>query len=189
MTDIGSGAPLAPQWDNPAYFDDVTEDVIEEQAKQQGMAESAGASAAWQKVARDWFASLPVGMSITADDLTDAIGVPTSQGAVGAAFAAAASRGLIAPVGMAKSRREGRHNSRTLAWEKAVPPTVTEPVGRTVWAECTGCHKASPLDTLSSKYGKPQLVGEVKGKRLWEAKCHVCKPSKASRLEAIWKER
>jgi hypothetical protein len=47
---------------------------------------------------------------------------------------------------------------------------------------------------MTSRFGKPQLSGEVKGKRLMEAKCPVCdktpkgrKPPK-NRSEAMWRE-
>jgi hypothetical protein len=186
MTDIGMGAPLAPDWDNPSYFDDtVTAIVDEEQAKVDGMARAANASASWQQSAREWFDSLDVGTIFTADDLTTAIGVPSSPGAVGAAFNAASSRTVIEAYGTALSTREGRHRSLTRSWRKVTPSTEV-----TVKAQCTGCGAICPLDQLHSKYGKPQLVGEVRGKRLWEAKCHACdKPSRAARMQAIWKER
>jgi hypothetical protein len=54
---------------------------------------------------------------------------------------------------------------------------------------CTGCGTETYLDHLSSRFGKAQLVGEIKGARLWEASCSECpKRKKKSPLEAIWKE-
>jgi hypothetical protein len=54
---------------------------------------------------------------------------------------------------------------------------------------CTGCGNESHLDKLSSRFGKAQLIGEIKGARLWEASCSECpKRKKKNHLEAIWKE-
>lgn len=53
---------------------------------------------------------------------------------------------------------------------------------------CQGCGAERHLDALDSKWGKPQLVGEIKGKRLMEARCPKCdlKPHKG--MQAVWKE-
>ena len=53
---------------------------------------------------------------------------------------------------------------------------------------CTGCGAVRRLDQLSSRFGRPQLMGEIKGKRLWEAKCPTCDKNNTKGMQAIWKE-
>jgi hypothetical protein len=56
------------------------------------------------------------GRSFTADDLAEAVGAPSSPGAVGALFAAGRRSGLIATTGYATSRRIGRHSGLQRVW-------------------------------------------------------------------------
>lgn len=59
-------------------------------------------------------------------------------------------------------------------------------------ATCQGCGATKALSDLTSKYGRPQLVGEIKGAHLWEAQCEWCDAGKGKNkvisLQAIWKE-
>ncbi len=93
----------------------------EEQAKQDGVDQAAGATPDWQFAAREWIDGQPMGATFTADDLCDAIGVPASQGAVGAAFVAASKRGTIGALNYVKSDRAGRHKSRIMKWRRIDP--------------------------------------------------------------------
>ena len=56
------------------------------------------------------------------------------------------------------------------------------------WATCTGCGAGRKVSDLSSKYGKAQLLGEIKGLRMWEATCQTCNAKAKKGLQAIWKE-
>jgi hypothetical protein len=88
----------------------------EEEARDEGMAWAATASAPWVVVATDWVVARPEGTVIHPDHVTTAVGVPTSQGACGALFRALHLRGVIRPGGRAISRREGRHHSGVQLW-------------------------------------------------------------------------
>lgn len=68
------------------------------------------------------------------------------------------------------------------------PPEPPRPPSDIVYARCTGCGDVKPVDMLGSKYGKPQIVGEVRGLRLWEARCSTCNRDQSKGLQAIWKE-
>jgi hypothetical protein len=70
---------------------------------------------------------------------------------------------------------------------RLAPTAPAQPVGGQT-ACCTGCGAVSLIVNLSSKYGPPQLMGEIKGLRLWEAKCRTCDKGSAKGLQAIWKE-
>jgi hypothetical protein len=82
--------------------------------------------------------------------------------------------------------KAGRHPA-----EHGAERTIKDEPKRS-WFLCTGCGAQSTYAALSSKYGKPQLVGEIKDKRLVEAKCQVCEEkgrrSKGARMQAIWRE-
>ena len=53
---------------------------------------------------------------------------------------------------------------------------------------CTGCGDIKSEADLFSKYGKPQVVGFIKDKRLMEAKCAKCDSRPRKGLQAIWRE-
>lgn len=53
---------------------------------------------------------------------------------------------------------------------------------------CTTCGAVQPVTGLASKYGPPQLVGEIRGLRLWEAKCEKCDRNTVKGMQSIWKE-
>lgn len=90
----------------------------EEEAKQEGMDAAAGATLDWQFAAREWVMSQPVGEMVMSDDVTWAIGVPPSKGAVGALFSGLARQKHIQRAGMGRSRRSGRHKSSVAVWRR-----------------------------------------------------------------------
>jgi hypothetical protein len=90
----------------------------EEEAKQAGMDAAAGVTIDWQYVARQWVIGLRPGSALISDDVTKAVGVPRSPGAVGALFRALALEGVIVLEGVTKSRRAGRHASMVREWRK-----------------------------------------------------------------------
>lgn len=106
-------AGVTTLWDRPSL-----DDLIEQQLKEAGQDWAAMASAHWQAVARKWLEQVPIGTELTSDDVTDAVGVPTSQGAVGAFFSAARNKKQIVTVGLDISHREGRHGSTVRVWRK-----------------------------------------------------------------------
>lgn len=67
-------------------------------------------------------------------------------------------------------------------------PTVTPPPLPTIVFTCTGCGNTSMERDLFSKYGKPQVVGFIREKRLMEAKCAKCNAKPRKGLQAIWRE-
>lgn len=96
----------------------ATELPTEEQARDAGMAAAAAGTPDWHAVGMRWIERLDLGARITSDDVTRAIGVPASQGAVGALIGAAKKKGLIAYVDRAKSYRKDRHQSGVDLWER-----------------------------------------------------------------------
>ncbi len=91
----------------------------EELAKEEGQRLAMVASIHWQTVAKEWVASLPRGTTVTSDDVTGHLGVPPSQGAVGALFSGLAKQGVVRMAGVTTSRREGRHGSMVRRWVRA----------------------------------------------------------------------
>jgi hypothetical protein len=69
---------------------------------------------------------------------------------------------------------------------KEVGP-APEPVKVAVFV-CQTCGKTAFENDMWSKWGKPQLVGEIKGKRLLEARCHTCEPKPKKGLQSVWRE-
>lgn len=78
--------------------------------------------------------------------------------------------------------REDHNGPLAPAWE---PVPMFKPPE---YFTCTGCGTEEALENLTSRFGKPQLVGEVKGKRLIEARCAVCDSHPHKGLQAVWKE-
>lgn len=111
---------LDPRWGyGPCRCHDKgpwTRQSNEEDEKRDGMDRAAIHTADWQHVAKDWVISRPSDTPLISDDVTAAIGVPPSQGAVGALFNALASGGYLRPDGYTKSRRTGRHASMVRRW-------------------------------------------------------------------------
>lgn len=64
-------------------------------------------------------------------------------------------------------------------------PTLSSPVTHVT---CTTCGDVKELGELSSKYGKAQLVGQVREKGLWEARCRNCEPKPHKGMQSIWRE-
>lgn len=80
--------------------DDRPRDVVAGQARRdQVLATLEVGTQPWSHWAATWIASLPLGKTFTADDMTDAIGLPDRHAAVGSAIAAASRRRLIARTG------------------------------------------------------------------------------------------
>jgi hypothetical protein len=83
-------------------------------------------------------------------------------------------------------------------WEQADVPATEAPQqvqafpaidSPGVVVACTVCGDEKRLGDLASKYGKPQLVGQVREKGLWEARCYTCQPKHhKGGLESIWRE-
>lgn len=71
----------------------------------------------WADAAQEALAELAAsGAAFTADDLRDRVGAPSSSGALGAAFRAAAAADLIRHVGYRRSRRISRHAGVIGVW-------------------------------------------------------------------------
>lgn len=85
----------------------------------------------------------------------------------------------------------GRLATYVLVSEGTFPEEPTQPEPdreRDPLMVCTGCGIYVPLSQLQSKYGKPQVVGYIKDKRLMEAKCPSCDKKPHKGMQAVWKE-
>ncbi len=96
----------------------ATTDPTEEEAREVGEARAASVTLDWQEAARRYVASLSLGVRLTSDHVTQAVGVPPSPGAVGALFSGLAKRHVVHHVGFTKSVRPGRHNGLIREWER-----------------------------------------------------------------------
>jgi len=88
----------------------------EEEARDQGMAQAATHTAPWQVVATQYVTARPRGDVIHPDEVTAAVGVPPSSGAVGALFRTLRISGVVAKGPDSVSRRPGRHLSGVHTW-------------------------------------------------------------------------
>lgn len=84
----------------------------------------------WADRARTWIARRFAGETFTADDVVDAVGLPSGglaqngNGAVGAVFAQARRAGLIEPIGWMESTRPTSHARPLRVWQR---------VGENLW--------------------------------------------------------
>jgi hypothetical protein len=109
------GGPTA----SPQHPSLNTLQALNQQLRDEGIARAAAALDSWTRscwqVGIAYWAS--VGRPFGADEVRE-LGVPepSSNGAVGAQFVAAANAGLIRPVGFVQSRRPSRHRSWQRQW-------------------------------------------------------------------------
>jgi hypothetical protein len=94
------------------------------QAAQLGQAVAVAAATPWAARAAAWIAARTAGEPFTADDVTDAVGLPSGgikqngNGAVGAVFAQARRAGLIDPIGWVESTRPTSHARPVRLWQR-----------------------------------------------------------------------
>jgi hypothetical protein len=81
--------------------------------------------------------------------------------------------------------RKHPDSGRDIFQYRLVAPAPPAPIP---YAACTTCGSVKAIDMLSSKYGKAQRVGEIRGKALYEARCITCDKDKKSGMQSIWKE-
>jgi len=95
-----------------------------EQRKTRGQAHALDAQPDWTPAAIAWVRELPEGETFTTEDITAALGLPRvvpgafRNGAVGGLIPALKARGLIVPVGYAKSKRKRSHAHLIRLWER-----------------------------------------------------------------------
>ncbi len=98
---------------------DATETKAVERAKaEEGMEVARGNTIPWQVRATQWVEALPPGTRVVSDDVTSALGVPISQGAVGALFSSLRAKKVLRFDGIDTSGRAGRHASMIRVWTR-----------------------------------------------------------------------
>lgn len=86
--------------------------------RDEGIATVLEAEPDWSGAALRWIESLPPGSRVDAVSVTEKVGRPERENAVGAVFGIASRRGWIKPVGIVQSSRPQRHAGRILEWER-----------------------------------------------------------------------
>ncbi len=94
--------------------------------RDEGMEHASRGQDAWKALAMlELQRQARTGNRITADSVTDVVGLPGRRNVIGALFSSAKRAGLIVEVGYEQATRKSRHASRQLVW-RGVPEGAGE---------------------------------------------------------------